>query len=283
MGKEGWWDLGRRVWVVVGAFSQVVAPVVASVVATASVSGVSEATRTLVVPADYAFVVWAPIFLLSFAYAAYQASPKERENPLLRRTGWWIGGAFLLNGAWELLFPARQFLLAEVVFLGVFASLFVAYSRLVFVSRGRDLRGSERWLVALPLGLIFGWVTIANFASVATTLVGVGLLDGGIGEAVLGAALLLVGGLCASALILYGKAGPPQGYLAFAAAVLWALVAIVVNQYDASLLTTGAAVISAALVALVVFGAAENRPERAVRDGLGNVGRLVRFQEIERR
>ena len=84
--------------------------------------------------------------------------------------------------------------------------------------------------------------------------VGVGVLDGGIGEALLGAALLLLGGLCASALILYGKVGPSQAYLAFAAAVLWALVAIVINQYDASLLTTGAALSSAALVALVLFG-----------------------------
>ena len=43
---------------------------------------------------------------------------------------------------------------------------------------GRDLRGSDRWLVALPLGLLFGWGTVANFAGVATMLVGVGLLDG---------------------------------------------------------------------------------------------------------
>ena len=272
MGNRGGWALARRVVVVVGAFFQVVAPIFATAFATASVAEVSGANRTLVVPADYAFVVWAPIFLLSFAYAAYQALPKERGNPLLGRIGWWVGGAFLLNGVWELLFPARRFLLAEAVFLGVFACLFVAYRRLVLVSRERDLRGSERWLVALPIGLLFGWVTVANFAGVATTLVGVGLLDGGVGEALLGAALLLLGGLFASVLILYGKAGPPQGYLAFAAAFLWALVAIIVNQYDASLLTSGAALISAALVALVLFGAqggslARRRTSRPVRPG----------------
>lgn len=272
MGNRGGWALARRVVVLVGAVFQVVAPIFATAFATASVAEVSGANRTLVVPADYAFVVWAPIFLLSFAYAAYQALPKERGNPLLGRIGWWVGGAFLLNGVWELLFPARRFLLAEAVFLGVFACLFVAYRRLVLVSRERDLRGSERWLVALPIGLLFGWVTVANFAGVATTLVGVGLLDGGVGEALLGAALLLLGGLFASVLILYGKAGPPQGYLAFAAAFLWALVAIIVNQYDASLLTSGAALISAALVALVLFGAqggslARRRTSRPVRPG----------------
>jgi hypothetical protein len=37
-----------------------------------------------------------------------------------------------------------------------------------------------------------------------------------------------------------GRVGPLQGLLAYAAAVLWAFAGVVVNHYDASLLTTGA-------------------------------------------
>ena len=48
---------------------------------------------------------------------------------------------------------------------------------------------------------------------------------------------------------LVSKAGPLQGLLAYAGAVLWALVGMVVNQYDLSLLITGAALLSRALVA----------------------------------
>ena len=110
----------------------------------------------------------------------------------------------------------------------------------------------ERWLVALPLGLLFGWITAATLVSFATTFVALGMLEGGIGEAILGATLLLTGGLIASAVLLAGEAAPPQGYLAYAAAVLWALVAVVVNQYDASVLTTVAALITAVPVVLVV-------------------------------
>ena len=47
---------------------------------------------------------------------------------------------------------------------------------------------------------------------------------------------------------------PAQGYLAYAATVLWALVAVVVNQYDASVLTTGAALVAAVPVALALLG-----------------------------
>ena len=92
-----------------------------------------------------------------------------------------------------------------------------------------------------------------SLVSFATTFVALGLLDGGIGEAILGAALLLTGSLVASAVLLAGEAAPPQGYLAYAAAVLWALVAVVVNQYDASILTTVAALVAAVPVALVVI------------------------------
>jgi hypothetical protein len=73
------------------------------------------------------------------------------------------------------------------------------------------------------LGLLFGWITAATLVSFATTLVALGLLDGGIGEAILSAALLLTGGLVASAVLLAGEAAPQQGYLAYAAAIIWAL------------------------------------------------------------
>ena len=249
-------DLARQAANVVGALFQVAAPVFA----TGSLGEVSDAARTLVVPADYAFVIWGPIFILCLAYAIRQALPANREDHLLRRLGWFSATAFSLNGVWILLFSAGQFLLSEVVFLSVFACLFIACRRLVLDAREHALRGPERWLIALPLGLISGWVTIAKIVGVATTLVGVGLLGGGTGEALLGAALLLLGGLLVSVLILYGRAGSPQGYLAYGGAVLWALVAVVLNQYDASALTTGAATIAAVPVALSLSFALRGDP-----------------------
>lgn len=251
-------DMARQTANVAGALFQIGAPVLTN----EAVGRVSAENSTLVVPADYAFAIWGPIFLLCLAYAIYQALPTNRESPLLRRVGWFSAGAFLLNGLWEVLFPARQFLLAQVVIVGIFACAAVAYLRLARSERGA-LGTAERWLVALPFGLLFGWITAATLVSFATTFVALGLLDGGIGEALLGATLLLTGGLIASAVLLAGEAAPPQGYLAYGAAALWAFVAVVVNQYDASILTTGAALVAAVPVALVLarklFG---GRPRR---------------------
>lgn len=72
---------------------------------------------------------------------------------------------------------------------------------------------------------------------------------------VLGSALLLVGALLACAVILAGRTGSVQGYLTYGSTVLWALTGIVVNQYAYSLFTTGAALLAAALVAVVLFDA----------------------------
>src|ERR687894_1107296 len=249
MGDEGRWDAARQAANVAGALFQIGAPVLTS----EAVGRIPAENGTLFVPADYAFSIWGLIFLLCLAYAAYGVLPANRESPLLRHVGWFSAGAFLLNGLWEILFPARQFLLAQAVIVAIFVCAAVAYLRIARSERG-DFSAAKRWLVALPLGLLFGWITAATLVSFATTFVALGLLQGGIGEALLGAALLLTGGLVASAVLLYGEAAPPQGYLAYAAAVLWALVGVVVNQYDASIVTTIAAIVAAVPVALAVTG-----------------------------
>src|SRR3712207_3226586 len=228
MSNNGKWDLGRQVLTVVGALFQVLAGAVVPI------GAIAGETPSLVIPTDYAFAIWGPIFLLCLAYAAYQALPANRRNPLLQRVGWFSAGAFFLNGLWEVLVPLRQPVLLQAVLAGIFACSAVAYLRLVRSEPGVFCR-ADRWLVALPLGLLFGWITAANVVSFNDTLVELGLLGSGIGGALAGVFLLLVGAALASVVILVSGAGPLQGLLAYAVAVLWALIGVVVNQYDASL------------------------------------------------
>jgi hypothetical protein len=255
---------------VVGALSQ--AGVTAA--ASATIQGVvDEGPRSLVEPAPYAFAIWALIFTLSLAYAVYQALPSKRENPLLRRAGWFTAAAFFGTGLWSVFVPLRGFGLAQLMLLGIFGFLLVAYLRLSRYARERSLTRGERWLVALPLGPFLGWVTAANAVSLTAEAVRRGLVaPGGAGEAALGTVLLLVGALLACAVILVGRMGPVQGYLSYGATVLWALTGIVVNQYAYSPVTTGAALLAAVLVAVVLFGALrDGRPggdaRRSARPG----------------
>ena len=250
MGNIAKRDLGRQAATVVGALFQVLAGAIVPI------GAIAKETPSLVIPADYAFAIWGPIFLLCLAYAAYQALPANRQNPLLRRVGWFFAGAFFLNGLWEVFVPLRQPVLLQAILAGIFVCLAISYLRLVRSERG-GLNVADRWFVALPLGLLFGWITAANVVSFNDTLVELGLL--GVGGALVGAFLLLVGATLASAVISVGREGPLQGLLAYAAAVLWALAGVVVNHYDASLLTTGAALFSVVLVAVALIGALRRR------------------------
>lgn len=247
MSKGTWGDVARQVAVVLAAIFQVVAPTLSR----PAIGRVSAENPTLVVPADYAFVIWTPIFLLALVYTVYQALPANRENPLLRRVGWFSALVYFFNGIWEVLFPAREFVLSQVVFVGILAGAIIAF---VLVQRGADPQGrADRWLIAPAFGLLAGWVTAAFFVGFVTVLVASGLLNGGVGEAALGALLLVIGGAVACAIIVAGSGGPPQGYLGYGGAVLWALAGVVVNQYQNSLITSLTAIVCAILVAAVLF------------------------------
>ena len=250
-------DTGRGTAGMVGAVFQVGATVLAG----AAISEVvSEGPQSPVEPAGYAFGVWAVIFVLSLLFAGYQALPANRENAVLRRVGWPVAGAFVCTGLWSVFVSLRQLGFAQAMLLGILAFLLVAYLRLARSDPGA-LGRAERWLVSLTVGIFLGWVTAANAVSLTSEVVRRGLVEaGGAGEVLVGAALLISGGLLAAAITGAGRAGPPQAYGAFALTVLWALLAVVVAQYGASLVTTGAAVVAAVPVLVVLLRGGRARP-----------------------
>ena len=115
-----------------------------------------------------------------------------------------------------MLFPAREFVLSQIVFVGISTGAVVAF---VLLQRGAG-SGSrfDHWLVAPAFGLLAGWVTAAFFIAFVTVLVATGVLSGGIGEALFGALMLIVGGAVACVVILAGSTGPVQGYFAYGGA-----------------------------------------------------------------
>ncbi|WP_047866067.1 hypothetical protein [Rubrobacter aplysinae] len=258
-------DVVRQAANVAGALFQIVAAAIAG----PAVGRVADDYATYATPAGYAFAIWSPIFALSLLYAVYAAFPARREDPLLRRIGWFTAAAFLLNGLWEILFPARLLVAAQVVLLGVFLTSGAAY--LIVQRQISDTRAnvapSGALLVAPTVGLLFGWVTAAALVGFASTLAGLGVLDGGLFEAALGSLLLFLGGLVASGVLLTGGIGPRLGYLAYAAAFLWALVAVMVGRYGDSVLTTGAAAVTAVCVILVLISVTRETRRKTRRPG----------------
>ncbi len=255
-------DVARQAAVVFGAVFQTIGSGLAP--AGTNVGELSDANRTLVVPAGYAFAIWGPIFLLCLAYAVYQALPAQRTDPLLRTIGWWTAGAFIGNGLWEVAFPREQYVVAQVLIVAILAFLLVAQAGIVRAARAEAFGRARTWLVAVPVALTLGWLTAATLVGFATTLVGTGVWERtGTVEAAVGAALLLVGAVLAVAVLRGSRGAPVAALVAYGFAVLWALVAVIVNQADDSALTTGAAAVAAVVVA-AALAAGRARPRSRV-------------------
>lgn len=250
-------DVVRQFAIVFGAIFQIYA----SYGVGSSVGSIAQEFRSLIIPATYAFAIWGPIFILSLVYAIYQALPGQRENPVFRAIGWWTAGAFFANGAWSYAYTNRQFILAQVILLAGFVFAGGAYLR--FTSEVPATRASilDNRLIGPALGLLFGWITAANVVGLAGTLIALGFAATGRGAEIGGAALLLMGGGVALFIILASRRGPYGAWVAYAAAVIWALLAVIAEQRSDSLVTTMTAGATAGLILLSVLGPWGERPQ----------------------
>lgn len=211
--------------------------------------GSATRTQSLVIPVDSAFAIWGPIYLGALALAVYQALPSRRADPLLRRVSWPAALAYLSVGCWVRVFPWGWYLLSQALVFFTLATVALAYARLG-PSTAATPR-AERWLVRVPLGLLFGWITLATVAA-STEL----LLAEGVGDLVLGATpwaviLLLVAGAVATAVTLRAR-----GSLAYPGALVWGLAGVTLQQLPRSsligLLAAGMALALAAAAAWTV-------------------------------
>ena len=242
-------DIARQFAVVVTAIFQIYG----SYSVGNSVGAIAQEFRSLIIPATYAFAIWGPIFILSLAYAIYQALPAQRENPILRAIGWWTAGAFIANGAWSYIFTNRHFILAQAILLAGFVFAGGAYLRLAREVPAARASNFDNLLLGPALGLLFGWLTAASVVGLASTLISQGFSATGQGAEIGGGALLLAGGAVASFVILASRNGPYGAWIAYGAAVLWALAAVIVEQRSASNVTTTAALVAAGLVLLAML------------------------------
>jgi hypothetical protein len=216
-------------------------------------------------PLGYAFSIWAVIFALGTAYAIVQARPSRAADPLYRAIGWWTAVSFLAGNLWMV----RVQLLGDgwpqvFLILVMFGGAAVAFLRLLDW-RG-DLSTLERWTAVPALGLVSGWLTVAIFLNMSSVLRDAGLLQ--FIPAPTDQALLI---LCLAGTTALGFVAASRGNIWYAAAVVWALVAVVgANVWRAP--NTPVAVTAASLLVLVIMTTAvaslRRRPLRRAPQGI---------------
>lgn len=119
----------------------------------------------------YAFSIWTLIYGWLLAYAVYQALPSTQETPGLRSLGWPSVIAMAGCGLWLIAQSADAKWATVAIIVASAAVLYVP-----LLKRYPVQHRIEYWLVAAPVSLLAGWLTIASAINVLTVLTGVGVI-----------------------------------------------------------------------------------------------------------
>lgn len=190
----------------------------------ASIPERSAANDTPAVPAVYAFAVWGLIFLWCFAFASFQARPAARASRLVAGLRGPAALAFVLNAAWEI--HAQLAGLAWTSFALIVALLLPLLAAVERIRRfDGPIVGSEHWLAIVPLHVLAGWISVATFASLSTTLDVTGVLANALPAAARDVLLALLAGVVGAVFARRARAPLPYGLT-----VIWGLAGIIVKN-----------------------------------------------------
>ncbi|GHA79581.1 hypothetical protein [Cognatilysobacter bugurensis] len=206
---------------------------------------VSDAFPTLLVAAGYAFSIWGLIFALDVAYAIWQATGERRRDPTLARVAPLAAAGFALTAVWMPLFSMGLFGLCVLV---IFAALACTARAAVVLSRDAAPVARQRLWAWLPLSLHAGWLSLAAFLNVAQTIVAYRMLP--VDDMLGWSAVLFV----LAAVVLLVLNARMRGNVAYVAAAVWGLAAVVVRQSQGTLDGSQVAAGIALVIAVVLIG-----------------------------
>ena len=197
------------------------------------------------VPANYVFSIWGVIYTLLIVFIVYQSLPSQRENPYLRKIGYWFALTCVANGTWLVLFHYNQFALSMVAMVILLGALMLIYTR-IEVGRGQ-VSNATRWCIQIPFSTYLGWITVATVANAAYVLYDAKWNGFGISGEVWAAIMLVVAAAITLIIIVTRRD------VAYTAVLLWALVGIVIKQSGAPLVAGTAAVVGVIILLTLIW------------------------------
>ncbi|MBF2087463.1 MAG: tryptophan-rich sensory protein [Synechococcales cyanobacterium K44_A2020_017] len=199
----------------------------------------------MIIPANYAFIIWGLIYLGLIAFGIYQLLPSQRSRSDLDPVRHALILSSVAQGVWVFLFLYRLFWGSMVAMAAILIALAYGYycQRQTMTPSRRD-----RWLVNRPLSLYLGWISVATIVNGAIALYSTGWTELGLGMPAWTVIMLAVATLLGSVMaFLYRDA-------VFAGVLIWAFVAIAVRHADQGLVSPVA--IAASVVLIAALGVA---------------------------
>lgn len=211
----------RTLAIAAAAVFAVATPIVQAITGTIAVGQsnlVNDGDQTLRA-AGYAFSIWSVLYLGLLAYAVYQALPSTKETPGLRALGWPSAIAMAGCGAW-LIAAALDAKWATVAIIAISALVLI-----VPLARRYPVQHiAEFWLVAAPLSLLAGWLTVASALNTLTVLTSYGIITPNAAPAWASGGILVV--VCIGAWL----AASAKNWI-YPLPISWGLLGVAVAEY----------------------------------------------------
>ncbi len=182
----------------------------------------------LIIPANYAFVVWGLIYLGLFVLAIYQVLPQQKQDADLRKIGYLLVIAAVFQSIWVYLFLLRLFAFSVVAMFGILVPLMVTYH---ILGIGKKRVSNRRKLcLHIPVSIYLAWISVATVVNVACALYFYGWNAWGINSQVWTIIMLVIATIIAAVIVFRYKD------IAYAGVTFWALIAIAIKHSNIDLL-----------------------------------------------
>ncbi len=179
---------------------------------------------SLITPAGYTFLIWTVIHILLFTYVVYLSELIGLKRKLASKISDFIRLLFILtclcNIAWVFAWHFRYIALSLVLIITILVCLSLI-NKYVY---SEELSFSEKIFVRLPFGIYFGWITVVTVVNTSVLLKSISWSGFGISARLWTSIAALIIFIIASVNTLKNKS------LAYAAAVIWAYVGIIVKH-----------------------------------------------------
>lgn len=190
-----------------------------------STGEISDAYPNLFAPAGLAFSIWGLIYLLLGVFVLYQFTKDSQVRAgFLAKINFFFIVSSLANLAWIFAWHYDLIGLSVLIMAVLLASLIKIADRL----RVENFTAREKFFLATPFHVYFGWITVAAIANITVFLVGSGWNGFGLPDFVWTSIILLVGALIG---ILRMR---KDRNIAYGLVLVWAYLGILLKHFSAS-------------------------------------------------
>ena len=200
--------------------------------------------EVLIIPANYAFIIWGLIYLGLFAFAIYQVLPSQKNDPDLRKIGYFLVIASVAQSIWVYLFLFRWFALSVVAMLLILLPLIATYMHLSISNTPSRLK---KWCVHYPMGIYLGWISVATVVNVACALYAQNWNGWGISAEAWTVIMALIASAISAVIILQNRD------LTYTGVTIWALVAIAIKNWENHIIKIVTILCAIVLVIIALF------------------------------